>query len=100
MVALGLPWSPFAILLLSRSVRDGWKADGRSWLNGWLQVSLACLDRWNARAGSQPGDAGGRAGRPARGYSGLSGISLVSDPRTVPRAARSSSSSGACLGSG
>ncbi len=37
-VALGLPWSPFAILLLSRSVRDGWKSDGRSWLIGWLQV--------------------------------------------------------------
>jgi hypothetical protein len=28
---------------VSRSVRDGWKSDGRSWLIGWLQVSLACL---------------------------------------------------------
>ena len=42
-VALGLPWSPFAILLVSRSVRDGWRSDGRSWLIGWLQVSLASL---------------------------------------------------------
>jgi hypothetical protein len=42
-VALGLPWSPFAILLLSRSVRDGWRSDGRSWLIGWLQVALACV---------------------------------------------------------
>ncbi len=39
----GLPWSPFAILVLSRSVRDGWKPDGRPWLTGWLQVGLACL---------------------------------------------------------
>ena len=33
-VAIGLPWSPFAILVLSRSVRDGWRSDGRPWLIG------------------------------------------------------------------
>jgi hypothetical protein len=43
LVALGLPWSPFAILLLNRSVRESWRDDGRPWLIGWLQVSLACL---------------------------------------------------------
>jgi len=43
LLCLGLPWSPFAILSLSRSVREGWKTDGRSWLIGWLQVALASL---------------------------------------------------------
>jgi hypothetical protein len=42
-VALGLPWSPFAILLLHRSVRESWRDDGRPWLIGWLQVALACV---------------------------------------------------------
>jgi hypothetical protein len=41
--AVGLPWSPFAILVLSRSVRDRWPAAGRPWLMGWLQVGLAAL---------------------------------------------------------
>jgi hypothetical protein len=41
--ALGLPWSPFAILLLSRSIRQGWNPDGRYWVTGWLKLSLAAL---------------------------------------------------------
>jgi hypothetical protein len=41
--ALGLPWSPFAILLLSRSIRQGWNPDGRQWVTGWLKLSLAAL---------------------------------------------------------
>jgi hypothetical protein len=42
-LALGLPWSPFVLLGLGRSVRDGWSPDGRAFLKGWLQVALACL---------------------------------------------------------
>jgi len=42
-LALGLPWSPFALLALAPSVREGWKLDGRRWLNGWFQVALASL---------------------------------------------------------
>ncbi len=42
-LALGLPWSPFSLLALSRSVRQNWKPDGRLWLNGWLAVTLASL---------------------------------------------------------
>ena len=43
-LAVGLPWSPFAFLLLSRSVRQGWNHDGRPWLRAWLQGAMvACL---------------------------------------------------------
>jgi hypothetical protein len=42
-VALGLPWSPFAMLSASRSVREGWTASGRSVVLGWLQVAGASL---------------------------------------------------------
>jgi hypothetical protein len=42
-VALGLPWSPFVVLFLSRSLRDGWNPAGRAWVTGWLQVAAACL---------------------------------------------------------
>jgi hypothetical protein len=42
-LALGLPWSPFALMGLLPSVRQGWNADARRWLNGWFQVVLACL---------------------------------------------------------
>jgi hypothetical protein len=42
-VALGLPWSPLAILASSRSVRDGWPESGRALVLGWLQASGACL---------------------------------------------------------
>ncbi len=39
--AMGLPWSPFAVLALSPSVRRGWKTSARPWLFGWLQVGIA-----------------------------------------------------------
>ncbi|MFI5456678.1 MAG: hypothetical protein ACHRXM_14615 [Isosphaerales bacterium] len=42
-LALGLPWSPFAFLALAPSVREGWKPDGRRWVNGWFQVAIASL---------------------------------------------------------
>jgi len=42
-LTIGLPWSPFVLLTLSRSVRESWKPDGRPWLIGWLQVGMACL---------------------------------------------------------
>jgi hypothetical protein len=42
-VALGLPWSPFAALAASRSVREGWPAPGRLLVLGWLQIAGACL---------------------------------------------------------
>jgi hypothetical protein len=42
-LAVGLPWSPFAVLLLSRSVRQDWKSDGRPWLKAWFQVAVASL---------------------------------------------------------
>ena len=42
-LALGLPWSPFASLLLARSVRESWKPEGQVWMFGWLQVAIAGL---------------------------------------------------------
>lgn len=42
-VALGLPWSPFALLAASRGVRERWSASGRSFVSGWGQVALASL---------------------------------------------------------
>lgn len=42
-IALGLPWTPFASLAASRSVRDGWPAPGRKLVIGWLQVAGVCL---------------------------------------------------------
>jgi hypothetical protein len=41
--ALGLPWSPLALLAASRSVRAGWSPAERSLALGWLQVTGACL---------------------------------------------------------
>ena len=40
---LGLPWTPFALLALSRSIRGTWPAEGRAWVTGWLQAALASL---------------------------------------------------------
>ena len=37
-LALSLPWGPFAALAASRSVREGWPAPGRTLVVGWLQV--------------------------------------------------------------
>jgi hypothetical protein len=42
-LALALPWTPFAALPLGRSVRAGWDAPGRSLVVGWLQAAGACL---------------------------------------------------------
>jgi len=42
-IAAGCPWAPFAALGLSRTVREGWPAPGRSLVVGWLQVAGACL---------------------------------------------------------
>ena len=42
-VALGIPWSPFSLLCLSRSVRESWKPEGRTWLNSWSLVAVASL---------------------------------------------------------
>jgi hypothetical protein len=39
-LALGLPWSPFSLLALSRVLRANWPADGRRWVLGWVQVGL------------------------------------------------------------
>ena len=41
--ALGLPWSPFAALVASRSVREGWSEPGRLLVMGWLQVAAASV---------------------------------------------------------
>jgi hypothetical protein len=41
LILLGLPWSPFALLALSRSIRGAWPVDARAWVTGWLQVALA-----------------------------------------------------------
>jgi hypothetical protein len=40
-LALGLPWSPFSLLALFRSVRESWRPEGQSWLNSWLLVTVA-----------------------------------------------------------
>ena len=42
-LAIGLPFSPFALLAAARSVRSGWSADSRAWLIGWFQVGVAAL---------------------------------------------------------
>jgi hypothetical protein len=42
-VLLGLPWTPFSLLAGSRSIRGAWRAEGRTWATGWLQVALAGL---------------------------------------------------------
>ncbi|GAC1473115.1 MAG: hypothetical protein NVSMB9_21190 [Isosphaeraceae bacterium] len=42
-LALGLPWSPFAALACSRNVRDGWPRGGRAFVAGWLQFAGASV---------------------------------------------------------
>jgi hypothetical protein len=51
---LGLPWTPFAALALSRSLREAWPADGRAWVKGWLQAALACAIAGTAVPGLAP----------------------------------------------
>jgi hypothetical protein len=42
-IGLGLPWSPFALLGFSASIRDRWAPAGRPYVVGWGQVALASL---------------------------------------------------------
>jgi hypothetical protein len=42
-IALGLPWSPMALLASSESVRAVWHERSRAHVLGWLQVAVACL---------------------------------------------------------
>jgi hypothetical protein len=42
-MAAALPWSPFALLVLSRQLRQHWKEADTQWLYGWLQVAIAAL---------------------------------------------------------
>jgi hypothetical protein len=42
-LALGLPWSPIGLLMLSRSVREGFPEEGRRLVLGWLQASAVGL---------------------------------------------------------
>jgi hypothetical protein len=42
-LALALPWGPFAALAASASVRERWPAPGRALVLGWLQVAGACV---------------------------------------------------------
>jgi hypothetical protein len=41
-VALGLPWSPLALLAARRSIRGGWSDQAR-WFVAWGQVAIICL---------------------------------------------------------
>jgi hypothetical protein len=40
-MALGLPWSPFISLALSRATRSVWRPECRNWVMGWIQVAVA-----------------------------------------------------------
>jgi hypothetical protein len=51
---LGLPWTPFALVALSRSAREAWPAAGRAWVMGWLQAALACAIAGSAVPGLGP----------------------------------------------
>jgi hypothetical protein len=41
--ALGLPFSPFAVLAIARSTRSGWTPQARAWMTGWFQAAFASL---------------------------------------------------------
>ena len=51
---LGLPWTPFAALAMSRSTRESWPTAGRAWVKGWLQAALACAIAGSAVPGMGP----------------------------------------------
>jgi len=42
-LVLGLPWSPLAGLVASRSVREGWTNPERAFVKGWLQTTGVCI---------------------------------------------------------
>ncbi len=41
--ALGLPFSPFAVLAIARSTRSAWTPEARAWMTGWFQAAFASL---------------------------------------------------------
>jgi hypothetical protein len=53
-LALGLPWTPFAVLAGSRSTWEAWPADGRVWVKGWLQAAVASIIAGSAIPGLGP----------------------------------------------
>jgi hypothetical protein len=42
-IGLGLPFSPFCFLALSRPLRESWGPPARQLFLGWLQIAVACL---------------------------------------------------------
>ena len=42
-LAIGLPFSPFALLGMAPSTRSGWSPDARTWMIGWFQAAVASL---------------------------------------------------------
>jgi hypothetical protein len=42
-LGVGIPFSPFAFLALSRRLREGFNSITRNWVLGWFQVAVACL---------------------------------------------------------
>ena len=42
-VAIALPFSPFALVAMAPSARRVWDTTARSWLNGWFQATVASL---------------------------------------------------------
>ena len=42
-LGLGLPFSPLAVLALSRSFRESWSGTARPMVFGWLQTAIACM---------------------------------------------------------
>jgi hypothetical protein len=42
-LCLGLPFSPLAVLAVSRKSRDSWRSGACRLVLGWLQTSIACL---------------------------------------------------------
>ena len=70
-LAIGLPFSPFALLGMAPSTRSGWSPDARTWMIGWFQAAVASLiaGSLGARSGhtrasrSARGDRSGRRGR-------------------------------------
>jgi hypothetical protein len=41
--ALGLPFSPFAVLTIARSTRSAWAPEAQTWMTGWFQAAVASL---------------------------------------------------------
>lgn len=86
-VALGLPWSPLAMLAAWRSVREGWSPAGRSLVFGWLQIAGAA-----ALAGSiVPGLATASRLPALAGLAVVAGASIdrvLTSWDTLPRSAR------------